>query len=228
MHTRVFSCHFRHILILCFRQCLLDSYQITQCPNCDQSLLSFSNQGAQQILCTLHNEGGVQESLDILPLLSEETYLRAYPEDRICRAFLEICREGDVAAVVDLLKSCEEDDEDDEDMEDDVPVAKKSADEVLRYQDPIGDMQSGLHAAVAGGSREVAWLLLLLASTLPELEFPALVYQEAAALGVMRSDQTGKVDIRSLRDSNGKTAEQLAAEIDGVWHGWVGNGRLGV
>ncbi|GAB7346620.1 hypothetical protein MBLNU459_g1758t1 [Dothideomycetes sp. NU459] len=192
--------------------------------------------GAQQVLCTLHNEGGLQEGLDILPLLTEESYLRAYPEDRICRAFLEFCREGDVAAVVDLLKSCgdndEEDDEDDDDMDDDdmddEPGPKKTMDEILRYQDPIGDMQSGLHAAVAGGSREIAWLLLLLASQLPELEFPALVYQEAASLGIMRDDQTGKVDIRTLKDSQGRTAEQLAAEMGGVWHGWSGTGRLAV
>lgn len=184
------------------------------------------------MLVNLNNEGGLQENLDILPLLTEESYLRAYPEDRICRAFLELCREGDFAAIVGLLKSCEEtsdDEEEDEDMDDDSPpVPRKSADEVLRYQDPIGDMQSGLHAAVAAGSREVAWLLLLLASQLPEMEFPALVYQEAGALGVMREDQTGKVDIRSLRDAQGKTAEQIAAEMGGVWHGWVGNGRLAV
>lgn len=208
---------------------MLDSYQITQCPHCDQGLLSDSPAG-QQVLVTLHNEGGIQEGLDILPLLTEESYLRAYPEDRICRAFLEICREGDVSAVVDLLKSCDEvDDEDeDEDMEDDTPVVKKTADEILRYQDPIGDMQSGLHAAVAGGSREVAWLLILLASNLPELDIPALVYQEAASLGVMRSDQTGKVDIRSLRNAEGRSAEQLAAEMGGVWTGWPGTGRLAV
>lgn len=190
----------------------------------------MSPNGTQQILCTLHNEGGTQEGLDILPLLTEESYLRAYPEDRICRAFLEFCREGDVSAIVDLLKSCDGQDEEDSDdeMDDEPPVAKKSADEILRYQDPIGEMQSGLHAAVAGGSREVAWLLLLLASNLPELEIPALVYQEAGALGVMRADQTGKVDIRSLRDAEGKTAEQLAAEMGGVWHGWAGSGRLAV
>lgn len=165
-----------------------------------------------------------------MPLLSEESYLRAYPEDRICRAFLELCREGDVAAVVDLLKSCDQDDDEDsdDDMSDEPPVARKSADEVLRYQDPIGDMQSGLHAAVLGSSREVAWLLLLLASNLPELEFPALVYQEAASLGVMRSDQTGKADIRSFRDAEGRTAEQIAAEIGGVWNGWPGSGRLAI
>lgn len=171
----------------------------------------------------------MQENLDILPLLTEESFLRAYPQDRICRAFLEFCREGDVSAIVDLLKSCEDesgDEEEDEEMEDVAPAPRRTADEILRYQDPIGDMQSGLHAAVAGGSREVAWLLLLLASELPELDFPALVYQEAAALGVMRADQSGMVDIRTLRDAQGNTAEQLAAEMGGVWNGWPGTGRL--
>ncbi|THX97277.1 hypothetical protein D6D08_00535 [Aureobasidium pullulans] len=215
------GCHFHW-------QCLIDEYQITECPSCHQSLLTPGPNGGQQLLCTLHNEGGVQENLDILPILTEEAYLHAYPEDRISRAFLELCREGDVSAVVDLLKSCNEPDSDDDDMDGEPPVPKKSMDEVLRYQDPIGDMQSGLHAAVAGNSREVAWLLLLLASQLPKMEFPALVYQQAASLGIMREDQTGKVDIRSLRDGQGRSAEQLAVELGGVWHGWPGSGRLSV
>jgi len=114
----------------------------------------------------------------------------------------------------------------DEDSEEAEAVQARSADEVLRWQDPLADGQSGLHAAVAGGSREVAWLLLLCASAYPELDMPALVWQEAAAMGIMRSDQSEKVDIRSLRDANGRTAEDLAADVDGVWHGWVGSGRL--
>ncbi|KAG9635671.1 hypothetical protein KCU86_g10390, partial [Aureobasidium melanogenum] len=215
------GCHFHW-------QCLIDEYQVTECPSCHQNLLTPGPSGGQQLLCTLHNEGGVQENLDILPILTEEAYLHAYPEDRISRAFLELCREGDVSAVVDLLKSCNEPDSDDEEMDDEPAIPKKSMDEILRYQDPIGDMQSGLHAAVAGNSREVAWLLLLLASQLPEMEFPALVFQQAASLGIMREDQTGKVDIRSLRDGQGRSAEQLAAELGGVWHGWPGSGRLTV
>jgi hypothetical protein len=221
-----------HSLTLIYRQCLIDAYQITECPNCQQSLLTPGPNGGQQLLCTVHNEGGVQENLDILPILTEEAYLHAYPEDQISRAFLELCREGDVSAVVNLLKSCNEpeseDDDDDDEMDDEPRVARKSMDDILRYQDPIGDMQSGLHAAVSGNSREVAWLLLLLASELPELEFPALVYQQAASLGIMREDQTGKVDIRSLKDSQGRSAEQLAVQSGGVWHGWAGTGRLAI
>ena len=132
--------------------------------------------------------------------------------------------------VVELLKTAEDesDDDSDEETSNEPQHKKKTADEILRYQDPIGDMQSGLHAAVAGGSREVAWLLLLLASNLPELDFPALVYQEAGHLNIMRTDQEGLIDIRSLKDSQGRTAEQLARENGGVWHGWLGNHRLAV
>jgi hypothetical protein len=154
--------------------------------------------------------------LDILPLLTEESYLKAYPEERKARAFLEFCREGDVSAIVHMLQLDSDDEEERESQNIDI----------LRYQDPIGDMHSGLHAAVAGGSREVAWLLILLASNYDLLQFPPEVFQEASALGVMREEQDGKVDIRTLKDSEGRTAEDLAREIDGIWHGWAGTGRL--
>ena len=194
---------------------------MTACPACSSNLDTTSSTGAQQVLCNLNNEGGLQEDLDILPLLTEESYLKAYPEERKCRAFLEFCREGDVSAIVDILKD-EDEEEDEEEMQ------KEQKIDILRYQDPIGDMQSGLHAAVLGGSREVTWLLLLLASNLNMQEFPALVFQEAGALDVMREDQADKLDIRSLRDANGRTAEDLAAEMGGVWVGWPGTGRLAI
>lgn len=184
------------------------------------------------MLCTLHNEGGRQENLDILPLLTEESYLKAYPNERKCRAFLEFCREGDIQSIVDMLHG-DSDDEDDEDEEmgdaEGEEGKEVGIDALLRYQDPIGDMQSGLHAAVQAQSREVAWLLLLLASNLPLLEFPPEVFQEAEALGIMRGLTEDKTDIRSLRDANGKTAEDLAKDIGGVWvTGWVGNSRLAI
>lgn len=217
------ACHFHW-------ECLLDAYELDKCPNCGTSIAtsvagsSAAAGGSQQIIVDLNNEGGLQEGIDIFPILKEESYLRAYPEDRKCRAFLEFCREGDHRAIAELLKSCSEDAEDDDD-EDATPG--KSADEVLRYQDTIGDMDSGLHAAVANGHREVAWMLLLLASDLPEMEFPALVFQEAAALGVMREEgEDSKVDIRSLKDAHGRTAEDLAKEAGVIWNGWIGNGRL--
>ena len=201
-------CHFHW-------ECLLEAYELDKCPSCSASILT----GADQIVVDLNNEGGLQEGLDIFPILKEESYLRAYPEERKCRAFLEFCREGDHRAIAQLLQSCTGAAEDDGE-------GGKRGDEVLRYQDTMGDMQSGLHAAAANGHREVAWMLLLLASELPEMEFPALVYQEAAALGFMREDQEGKVDIRSLRDGEGRTAEDIATEVGVIWNGWIGNGRL--
>lgn len=223
------GCHFHW-------ECLLDSYELAKCPICSRDIVSSPGSGSatagdtQQILVDLNNEGGLQEQIDIFPILKEESYLRAYPEERKCRAFLEFCREGDHRAIVDLLKSCTEqpdaDDIDVDEMYDAADAPSKSPNEVLRYQDPIGEMASGLHAAAANGHREVAWLLLLLASEYPELEFPALVFQEAAALGVMREDQEGKVDIRSLRDAHGRTAEDVAREVGVIWNGWIGNGRL--
>lgn len=212
-------------------ECLLDTYELDKCPNCSRDISSSppgsssSSSASPQILVDLNNEGGWQRQIDIFPILKEESYLRAYPEERKCRAFLEFCREGDHRAIAEVLKSCNEDgdDDDDEDMDE---GPRKSADEILRYQDPIGNMESGLHAAAANGHREVAWMLLLLASNYSELEFPALVFQEAAALGVMREEQDGKVDIRSLRDAHGRTAEDVAREAGVVWNGWIGNGRL--
>jgi hypothetical protein len=123
----------------------------------------------------------------------------------------------------------EDDEDEDEEMADgDQPSNGVGIEKMLRYQDPIGDMQSGLHAAVHAQSREVAWLLLLLASNYDLLEFPPQVYQEAEAMGIMRGLTEDKVDIRSLRDANGKTAEDIAKEIGGVWVGWTDNRRLAI
>ena len=206
------------------RQCLLDAYQIDECPNCHKSLVSEGANNTQQILCNLNNEGGLQENLDIYPLLKEESYLKAYPEERKARAFLEFCRSGDLQAVIEMIQSSKEDEGDGgEDM-------GPSMDEIFRYQDPIGDRQSGLHAAVAAGSREIAWLLLLLASELELTEFPPEVSQEAKGLGIMREEKRGLVDIRTLRDEENRTAEDVARELanqgNNIWNGWIGNARL--
>ncbi|KAK5714431.1 hypothetical protein LTR15_010613 [Elasticomyces elasticus] len=208
-------------------ECLLEAYEYTTCPKCNQSIVSSppgnssNSEPEERIIVNLNNEGGLQEQIDILPILKEESYLRAYPEERKSRAFLEFCAQGDHRGIAALLNSCIAEDDDDDDDE-----PTKSPEEILRYQDPLNNNSSGLHVACANGHREVAWLLLLLASEYPELEFPALVYQEAAALGVMREEQTGKVDIRSLKDTNGRTAEDVAREVGVIWNGWVEVGRL--
>ena len=204
------------------RQCLLDSYSISECPNCGRNLITSTPSGGQQLLCNLKNEGGLQEGLDMLPILTEESYLKAYPEERRCRAFLEFCGEGDVEAIVDLLNDGDDGEEDEESSE---QSAGQSID-VLRHQDQIGSMGSGLHVAVQNQRVEVVWLLLLLASTLELDQFPVAVLQAAQSLGIQREDQSGKADIRSLRDLQGMTAEQRAAGMGQIWTEWLQLGRL--
>ena len=192
---------------------------MTECPNCGQNISTVGTSGEQQVLCNLNNEGGLQAGLDILPILTEESYLMTYPEERRCRAFLEFCAEGDVEAIVDLVNDDRDEvEEDGEEME-----AKM---DVLRYQDPMGSMNSGLHTAISNGREEVAWLLLLLASDLEISQFPPQVLQAAERLGVAREDQKGKDDIRPLKDVKGMTAEQHAREIGGTWNAWLESGRL--
>ncbi|MCJ1389796.1 hypothetical protein MMC18_002653 [Xylographa bjoerkii] len=197
------GCHFHW-------QCLLDAYQLTQCPSCSQNIATFSNSGVdEQILCNLHNEGGLQEGLDILPLLAEESYLRAYPEERKARAFLEFCREGDVQAVFDLL---DDDGEGDEEDGAEKLVPMEVAD-VLQYQDPLGSLYSGLHTAVISEKVEVIWLLLLIASGLEMHRFPPQVLQAAEQLGADRlfGVHSDLLDVRTLKDADGHTAATLAS-----------------
>ncbi|KAI9877390.1 MAG: hypothetical protein M1830_004040 [Pleopsidium flavum] len=179
------------------------------------SLINSSTSGEQQLLCKLSNEGGVQENLDILPLLIEEAYLKTYPEERRCRAFLEFCREGDVEAIVNLLE------DEDEDGDDDGEQLQTKDIDILRYQDAMGGMSSGLHLAVQAQNLEIVWMLLMLASNLDLKQFPSEAHQAAHRLGIMRKDQAGKMDIRFLRDAEGRKAEQLAASIGGIWNDWI-------
>lgn len=197
---------------------------MTECPKCGANLISTTPLGEQQLLCILKNEGGLQNNLDILPILTEESYLKAYPEERKCRAFLEFCSEGDIEAIVDLLDDSEGDECEDEEM-----IATLGAGhviDVLRYQDQIGSIGSGLHVAVQNQRVEVAWLLLFLASTLDISEFPQEVLEASQILGLPREDQIGKVDIRSLKDAEGSTAEERAIRIEGVWDEWLRSGLL--
>ena len=195
---------------------------MSECPKCGRNLITTAPSGEQQLLCNLKNEGGLQERLDMLPILTEESYLKAYPEERKARAFLEFCGEGDVEAIVDLLN-------DGDDGEEDQGTSGSNAAhgmDVLRYQDQIGSMGSGLHMAIQNQRTEVVWLLLLLTSTLKMDEFPSAAVQAAQNLGIQREDQRGKADIRSLKDSQGMTAEQRAASIGGIWTEWIRSGRL--
>lgn len=209
------------------RQCLLDAYNITECPNCGTNLSYIAQSGHQQVLCNLRNEGGLQERLDILPLLMEESYLKAYPEERRCRAFLDFCEKGDIEAIIALLR----DDEIDELQEiEEVTRSGNYGNEkgILRYQDPLGSMRSGLHGAVVNEKVEVVWLLLFLASSLELSHFPAEVLQAAEQFGLSREYQNDQKDIRSLQDSDGLTAGQHALMLGEPWSEWIQSGTLSV
>lgn len=162
-----------------------------------------------------HNEGGVQDNLDIFPLIMEEAYLEANPTARPARAFLTMCGEGDIAGIVELLKAIEED-SDEGDM---------SPAELLRYQDSLDGMKTGLHIAIEKSQQEALWLLLWLASTLPSSEFPEEVINAAEAMGAGRDTVTG-ADIRGLRDTDERTARDLAESMGVAWSGLLQAGVL--
>ncbi|CAD6450904.1 faf8eb4a-ee45-4557-9c06-25fcede9c95e [Sclerotinia trifoliorum] len=195
-------------------QCLLDeSSQIVNklnCPSCDKSIASSiasssTSVSGNRVPTRYHNEGGIQEDLDILPLITEEAYLDEHPKARPARAFMTMCAEGDIFGINDLL-SAVDDDEDGEGI---------SAKPILRYQDPLDGMKSGLHVAVEKGQEEVIWLLLWLASTLSTNIFPEQITQMAETVGVGRDTADGE-DIRNLRDAEGRLASDLARSTGNV------------
>lgn len=181
------------------------------------------------MLCTLNNEGGVQDDLDIFPPLLEESHLKRHPEERKARAFLEFCREGDLSAVVELLQNDDDSDYGSDDGDEMILDGRdKSRVDILRYQDTLGDGQSALHDAVVGGSHEIAWLLLYLASALSLELFPPDLVEQVQTIGFVRDDLSNKPDIRSLRDKRGRSAENWATDERSTWTEWLGNQRLNI
>jgi hypothetical protein len=149
----------------------------------------------------------------------EEAYLRTYPEERLGHAFLEFCREGDIDALVHLIKDVELNDAEDEN--DKVGV--------LQYQGTFEGIEgSGLHVAIRYNREEVAWLMLVLGSSLDWSEFPPQVLQMMESLNLSKDDRKVGVDLRSLKDSKGRTAAALGQEMGGVWSSWCESGRLSV
>ncbi|KXJ91095.1 hypothetical protein Micbo1qcDRAFT_234322 [Microdochium bolleyi] len=218
-------CHFHW-------QCFLDeSPEVAmslKCPSCGSQLAantagpSVTNQFLPanvgvKILTRYVNEGGVQEDLDILPSVTEEAYLAANPAAAPARAYHVMCGEGDVGGIVELLRDADQSASDEDGL---------TAAQLMRYQDPLNGNQSGLHIAVQKGQDEVVWALLWLASSLSSHTIPELVSQSAQAMGLERPQVTHSEDIRSLQDSQGRTAEDIAAQMGGVWTTLVESGVL--
>ncbi|KAG0652364.1 hypothetical protein D0Z07_1122 [Hyphodiscus hymeniophilus] len=203
------GCHFHW-------QCLLDEspkiFPTLTCPSCNNRL---STSQPPQVLTRYHNEGGVQDNLDIFPLIEEEAYLSANLSARPARAYLTMCAEGDVGGIVELLQAIEED-PDEGDM---------SPAELLRYQDALDGNNSGLHVAIEKNQQEAVWLLLWLASELPSSAFPDEVSRAANVMGAGRETARGP-DLRGLRDEEGKNAEDVARTMGSTWAGLLGAGVL--
>ncbi|KAF4977731.1 hypothetical protein FZEAL_5779 [Fusarium zealandicum] len=214
------GCHFHW-------QCLLDQSSDValslKCPNCSTQLPandvgpSVTNQflatppGAA-ILTKYTNEGGVQENLDILPAITEEAYLESNPEARPARALHLMCAEGDLGGIVELLR----------DASDEIGDLAS----FIKYQDPLADMKSGLHLAIEHSQEESLWLLLWLCSTVPDSAFPEAARSLAQALAVGRLSVPAEEDIRGLQDTQGRTAADLAQQLQGPWASILGTGLL--
>jgi hypothetical protein len=216
--------------MLC-RQCLLDESSTVasslSCPSCNTSIASPSNAvGLEQgqtprILTRYINEGGIQDDLDIFPLIQEEAYLDADPKARPARAFLAFCKEGDTSNILELLQTYQQVDAEDDEEEDEENMLPA---DLLRYQDPLNDMKTALHLADENGHQEVVWLLLWLASELPQGAFPQEVVRSAQDIGAARDLPATRPDIRSLQDASGQAAGDLAELIAGPWVSFVMGG----
>ena len=185
-----------------------------KCPSCQSHLPTnvagpsstnafFQSASSTPILARYTNEGGVQENLDILPSITEEAYIQNNPEARPARALHVMCSEGDVTGIVELLR----------DVHDEVGDIES----LVRYQDPLAEMKSGLHLAVESGHEDVVWLLLWLSSTMPSESFPPPARQAAESMGLGRLNVQRDGDIRALQDGQGRTAEALAQQSQAVW-----------
>jgi len=177
----------------------------------------LSAAGEQQVLVTVRSEGGTQKDFDILPSATEEAYLRTYPEERKGHAYLEFCREGDMDAILHMIKDQEEDDAEEEGDQLDV----------LRYKGTFEGIDgTGLHVALRYNHVEIAWLSLALGSNLPWDKFPAPVLQAMEQLGLSKDSRQDGTDVRTLEDSQERTPLALAKELGGPWDEWVRGGRL--
>lgn len=158
--------------------------------------------------------------MDMLPTLQEEHYLSSNPEARPARAFLTFCTEGDVLSIVGLMNQLLTPDSDDEDSE----VTPMHPAEILRYQDPLNGNKSAIHLAIEKGQVEVVWLLLWLASDLPDNAFPANVKAMANMMGAPRNLVGPGPDVRALKDERGCDADALATVVGGPWNDFVNAG----
>lgn len=211
-------------------QCALD--QATHiathltCPSCDAHLVSntpgpsvtnpifHTSQPTPTILCRYESDGGVEESYDILSVLTEEAYLETHPDERRNRAFLTFIGEGDFLGAVDLLKDAASEGDD--------------VRSIVLYRDTLAGGKSALQIALERRQEECVWLLLYMASPrLPSEAFPDEAIAAAVSMGVDRMPaSSGVEDIVTVRDAEGRSAEEYARALAPVWDRLVAAGVL--
>lgn len=194
------------------RECLISKateiLSSLTCPSCTATLAapsSSSSSTTEPILTTYTSEGGTEPALDILPVLTEESYLATNPHARPARALHIMATEGDVYGAVELLHAAEEED-------------PESLPSLVLYRDPLAGSRSALHLAVEGSQEGFVWLLLWIASVIPEGAFPDELRALAEAVGLERMQVEGAEDVRGLWDDNGDTAEALAQKTGAFVH----------
>ena len=117
-------------------------------------------------------------------------------------------------------------DEQDSEEDDEADVPKTRSD-ILRYQGTFEGIEgSALHIAIRYRREDVAWLLLALASSLDWSKFPPAVLQAMDGFGLGPKDRLSGIDIRTLKDSEGRTSNALAQQLGAEWRSWVDAGRF--
>lgn len=151
------------------------------------------------IIAQYTSEDGVQADVDLLPFLAEEASVRQHPLGRLSQALHHMCAEGDVAAMVELLRE------------------NSVSEELLGWTDKMNNESSLLHVAVDRQHEEAVWLLLWLMSELPIESFPSAVRDIVEAMNLPRLHIGKILDIRNKRDCFGRTAEDLARQKPEAW-----------
>ncbi|KHN96177.1 Zinc finger, RING/FYVE/PHD-type [Metarhizium album ARSEF 1941] len=203
------GCHFHWECLMEEAPSLVESLK---CPSCDTYLpkdeasASSANQSCDApppaILAQYTNEGGVQKDLDIMDSITEEAHVQKHPEVRPARALHIMCTEGDITGLIELLRVAS-----DQGMD---------IGNIIRYQDPLAGMQSGLHLAVENQREEIVWALLWLSSAVSTDVFPGMVRETAERVGLGRLNVDASGDIRCLKDAQDRLAGTIAQQNPGI------------
>lgn len=164
-----------------------------------------------KMMAKYSRDDGAMEELDMLPFLTEEAMIITHPNTARAHALHDYCASGDLPGISKCLMEAEL-------LHGGAAGKSMSPAELLAWRDPLDMGRSCLHAAVVNAQRETAWLLLYVASTLPDAYFSPEVLHALADLGVSRWPEfDASQDVRALVDLRGDTPETLALGMGAAW-----------